>query len=105
MFQLLRHGMEHQHTVSPLWHGFLLEDLSVLHAFTYEARACEKKRREPEGENVSRFFVPMYLTYRVRLAAGFGSDVEVNVPVDTVRKRKNERTHGQANVRKTGRTI
>jgi hypothetical protein len=52
MFQLLRHGMEHQHTVSPLWHGFLLEDLSVLHAFTYEARACEKKRREPEGENV-----------------------------------------------------
>lgn len=66
MFQLVRQGMEHRHTMSPLWHGFLLEGLSVLHAFTCDARAWEKKRREQEGEDVvevlsPRFFVPMYL--------------------------------------------
>jgi hypothetical protein len=49
MFQLVRHGMEHRHTMSPLWHGFLLEGLSVLHAFTCDARTCEKNRGNKKG--------------------------------------------------------
>ncbi len=97
MFQLVRHRMEHRHTVSPLWHGFLLEGLSVLHAFTCDARPCETKRREQEGEEVvevlsrGSLYQGTLRTYRVRLAAGFGSHVEVNVPVDTVCKKKKER--------------
>ena len=44
--------------------------------------------------------IPRYLTYRVRLAAGFGSDVEVEC--SSGRKMKNARPHGQAKVQITG---
>jgi hypothetical protein len=58
MFQSVKHRMEHRHTVSPLWHGILLEGLSVLHAFTCDARACEVKRRGQEREFVVEVLAP-----------------------------------------------